>query len=131
MGPSQHMWSTKNPGIKNAGSIVFVGKERGLKWVKRLKGDLRLKPQAMNISRAKCRNDKKDHSGSELITLEWKFEIYIPRNETARPRTQFLHSCTYLWATYILPQLVLGRPIVEIYKSLTDTWMWKLGDRTL
>jgi hypothetical protein len=56
----------KNPGIKNAGTIVFVGKERGIKWVKGLKEDLRLKPQAMNISRAKCRNDKKDHLGSQL-----------------------------------------------------------------
>jgi hypothetical protein len=26
-------------------------------------------------------------------TLDRKFEIKIPRNETARPRSQFLHSC--------------------------------------
>jgi hypothetical protein len=39
----------------------------------------------------------------------------------------------YLWAIYIFPWsvLVLGRPILGIYKSLKDTWMWKLGDRTL
>jgi hypothetical protein len=59
----------KDSGIKNAESIVFVGKERGIKWVKGLKGDLRLKPQAMSISRAKCRNDKKDNLDSQLITL--------------------------------------------------------------
>jgi hypothetical protein len=29
----------KNPGIKNVGPIVFIGKERGIKWVKGLKGD--------------------------------------------------------------------------------------------
>jgi hypothetical protein len=41
----------------------------------------------------------------------------------------------YLWASYIFPGSVwlfgcskIGRPI---YKWLTDTWMWKLGDRTL
>ncbi len=38
---------------------------------------------------------------------------------------------------YILPGSVslfgcskIGRPTLGIYKSLTDTWMWKLGDRT-
>ncbi len=28
----------------------------------------------------------------------------------------------------LLPE-ILGGPIVEIYKSSTDTWMWKLGQR--
>ncbi len=44
----------------------------------------------------------------------------------------------YLWAINILPGSVcllgcskIGRPILGIYKSLTDTWMWKVGDRTL
>jgi hypothetical protein len=27
------------------------------------------------------------------ITLYQKFEMYVPRNETARPHSQFLHSC--------------------------------------
>ncbi len=44
----------------------------------------------------------------------------------------------YLWVIYILPGSVcltgcskIGRQILRIYKSLTDTWMWKLGGRTL
>ncbi len=38
----------------------------------------------------------------------------------------------FLWAIYIFPRSVcllccrkIGGPIVKIYKSLTDTWMWK------
>ncbi len=41
-----------------------------------------------------------------------------------------------LWAHLYIPRISLlisssrtGRPIVEIYNSLTDTWMWKLGLR--
>ncbi len=38
-----------------------------------------------------------------------------------------------LWAFYVFPESScsrIGRPILEIYKSLIDTWMWKLGLRT-
>ncbi len=44
----------------------------------------------------------------------------------------------YLWAIYIFPGSVslfgcnkIGRQFLGIYESLTDTWMLKLGDRTL
>ncbi len=44
----------------------------------------------------------------------------------------------YLWAIYIFPWSVhlfgcikIGGPIVGIYKSLTDTWMYKFGTRPL
>ncbi len=44
----------------------------------------------------------------------------------------------YLWAIYIFPGSVclfgcskIGRLILGLYKSFTDTWMWKLGNRTL
>ncbi len=49
---------------------------------------------------------------------------------------QFLHSCICERFIYILRISLLfgcrkiGRLILGIYKSLTDTWMRKLGDRT-
>jgi hypothetical protein len=49
--------------------------------------------------------------------LYWKFETNIPRNETARPRSQFLHSFMYLWAIYILPQSVRLFISGNTYKS--------------
>ncbi len=56
-----------------------------------------------------------------------KFEN-IPRNETARPRSIFyiLVSVSDLYITTIVPQTQYNKkvgPIVEIFKSLTDTWM--------
>ena len=44
------------------------------------------------------------------------------------PIPTFMH----LWAIYIVPGSVyskIGRFILGLYKSLTVTWMWKLGDR--
>jgi hypothetical protein len=35
------------------------------------------------------------HTIQKYSTLNRKFETYLPRNETARPLSQFLHSCTY------------------------------------
>jgi hypothetical protein len=62
-------------------------------------------------------------------------DLCIPRNQTARPQSLFLHSYStqYLWAIYMFPRTVclfccsqIGRPIMGLYKSLTDIWMWKL-----
>ncbi len=50
------------------------------------------------------------------------------------PIPTFMH----LWAIYIFPESVcifgcskIGGPILRIYISLKDTWMWKFGDRAL
>ncbi len=32
---------------------------------------------------------------------------------------------------HIFPCSRIGKPILEIYKSVTDIWVWELGDRTL
>ncbi len=32
-----------------------------------------------------------------IYALYWKFETYIPRNETAWPCSKFLHSCILKW----------------------------------
>ncbi len=47
-----------------------------------------------------------------------------------------ISTFTCLWAIYIFPRSVclfycrkIRGPILGIYKSLTDTWMWKLGLR--
>ncbi len=46
--------------------------------------------------------------------------------------------CMCPWASYIFPGSIrifpcsrIGRPILEIYKYLTDIWVYELGDRTL
>ncbi len=36
-----------------------------------------------------------------------------------------------LWAIYIFPGSVIGRPILGIYKSLTETWMWNIGRQNI
>ncbi len=69
---------------------------------------------------------------SPSITLYRKFDLCIPKNETARPHSQFLHSCICERFMYspnqsaFLPAKI-SRPMMGIYKSLTDIWMWKLG----
>ncbi len=70
-------------------------------------------------------------------TLYRKSNLCIPRNETARPGSHYLHSCIYERFIYSPGSVCLfgcnkiGRLILGIHKSLKDTWMWKLGDRTL
>jgi hypothetical protein len=51
-------------------------------------------------------------------TLYRKSDLCIPRNETARPRSQFLYSC------------ICDRFWEYINRSQI-TWMWTLGNRTL
>ncbi len=65
-----------------------------------------------------------------------KFETNIPRNETAWPRSQLLHSCICEQFIYSHDRSAsqyskIGGPIdiVRIYKLLTYTWMQKLGRR--
>ncbi len=73
------------------------------------------------------------------------FRFMCSRNETARPcyfQVIIIMFCLqistfmYLWAIYILPGAVcifccsqIGRPILGIYKSLTNTWIEELGTR--
>ncbi len=65
-----------------------------------------------------------------------KFETNIPRKGTARPQSHPIPTFMILWAIYIFLWSVclfccrkIGGPNVGIYRSLTDTWMWKLGLR--
>ncbi len=56
----------------------------------------------------------------------------IPRKGIAQTQSEFPHSCVCVCDLYIptidLLQEICG-PILGIYKSLTGTWMWKLGLR--
>ncbi len=67
-------------------------------------------------------------------TLKRKSHLCIPRKGIVRPQSQFSHSCVceqfIQYIPRIGPHIFLqhdSRPILGIYKSLTDTWMWKLG----
>ncbi len=59
--------------------------------------------------------------------------MYSPKRNSI-----LISTFMYLWAIYKFPQLFhlfscsrIGRPIVGIYKPLTETWMWQLGTRPL
>jgi hypothetical protein len=60
-----------------------------------------------------------------------KSHLCIPCLVIARPQSQFPNSCgCKRFIPRIGPHIScsrIGRLIVGIYKSLTDTWMWKLG----
>ncbi len=60
-------------------------------------------------------------------TLQTRSDLWIPRNETARPSSQFLHSCICERSVHLLFCSKVGGPIVGIYKSLTDILMQELG----
>ncbi len=53
----------------------------------------------------------------ELRGLSPNFHIHVSVSDLYIPR---------IGRHIFLQQKTVGRPIVEIYKSLTDTWMWKL-----
>jgi hypothetical protein len=65
----------------------------------------------------------------------WK-QIY-PEEELREQQSQFPHSCVCERFIYIptidLPILLqeICGPILGIYKSLTDTWMWEFGRRKI
>ncbi len=68
-------------------------------------------------------------------TLQRKFHLCIPVLGIARPQSQFPHSCSSERFTVycIFPGSVqvfscsrIDRPILGIYKSLTDTGVWNL-----
>ncbi len=69
-----------------------------------------------------------------LFMYSWKWNCYFQK--------RIIMFCLpaptlrYLWEIYIFPGLVypfccrvIRRPILVIYKSIADTWMWKLGLR--
>ncbi len=70
-----------------------------------------------------------------LSALQWKSPLCIPRKGIARP--QFFHlnvSVSDLYIPRIGPHIFscsrIGRPIVGIFESLTNTWMRILGPET-
>jgi hypothetical protein len=61
----------------------------------------------------------KDKTCAQCKKTVSKIDLCIPRNETARPCSQLPHSCTSVSDLYT-PRKI-GRPILEVYKSLTNT----------
>ncbi len=60
-----------------------------------------------------------------------KFKTDISRKGIARPQSQIPHSCVFPpFSVCLFCYRKICGPIQGIYKSLTDTWMWKLGLRT-
>ncbi len=88
--------------------------------------------QSVSFVRYRFHPNQSSLSFSLAHTLQWQFRLYIPFLGIARPQPNFHFMC--LKAIYIFPGSVhifppaekKGRPIVGIYNSLTDTWMWKL-----
>jgi hypothetical protein len=69
-----------------------------------------------------------------MHTLYLKSYLCIPRNETARPNSYIRVSVSDLYIPRIsLPIWLQQNRQTDpgIYKTLTDTGMWKLGGRTL
>ncbi len=59
-------------------------------------------------------------------------DLCIPRSETVWPRSQLPHSCIYerfMYSQDPSAYFAASRPILGIYRPLTDTWLRKLGAR--
>jgi hypothetical protein len=70
---------------------------------------------------------------SVCLTLQRKSDLCFPRNETARPRSQFPHACIRERFIYSLDRSTYsakqaGRSWEYMYKSLTHEWRnWEWG----
>ncbi len=87
-----------------------------------------------------CQCQRQNSLGFDPCVLHCKETIPKIRKKYSQKRNCAVSVpiCTFLflWAIYIFPRSVclfccrkICGPIMGIYKSLTDTWMWKLGLR--
>ncbi len=79
------------------------------------------------------RNERVKVQNLRICAMQGKSHLCIPFLGIARPQFRNFHihvSMSDLYIPRISPHIScsrIGRPIIGIYKSLTDTWMWKLG----
>jgi len=73
------------------------------------------------------------NEGPVRIQYKWLVPIYVFQNRIIMFFLPAVPALIYLWEIYIFPGSVclfccmeICGPILGIYKSLSDTWMWKL-----